>query len=84
MSFAPATGATTFAPVMAWFLITGWLLVTRNAIYLQLPLVIGDWRLVLLMGVGGLSAATSIGRLWGDATSARQAAAGPGPDRKPT
>ncbi|MTD12927.1 hypothetical protein GIS00_03075 [Nakamurella sp. YIM 132087] len=52
------------APVIVWFLVTAWLALTRNAMY-RAPVSVSDWRMYLLIGVGVLVAAWTLGGLLG-------------------
>lgn len=55
-----------FLPVLVWFVVTAWLFLTHNGLYLAVPVVWQGWQFALLLGVGALSAAASVGLLWGD------------------
>lgn len=50
-------------PVLVWFAISVWVVLTRNSIMPSLPLTViaGQWRVMLLLGLGALAAAASIG-----------------------
>ena len=52
------------APALVWFVVTAWTVLHRNPLYPQQPLAVGDWRLVVLMLVGGSCAALTVGGLW--------------------
>ncbi len=54
------------APLICWFVTTAWLGLTRSGLYAGVPLVITGWRFLLLLGVGALAGASSVGLLWGD------------------
>ncbi len=54
------------APVLAWLVVSIGLYATTNSLYLSVPVTWRGWQFVLLMGVGALSAAASVGLLWGD------------------
>ena len=54
------------APVLAWLVVSIGLYVTTNSLYLSVPVTWRGWQFLLLMGVGALSAAASVGLLWGD------------------
>lgn len=54
------------APVVAWFVVTVGLFLTHNGLYLAVPVTWQGWQFALLLGVGALSAAASLGLLWGD------------------
>lgn len=53
-------------PVLLWFLVTLGLSLTDNSLYPGAALAWRGWQFGLLLGVGGLAAATSVGLLWGD------------------
>jgi len=69
-------------PAAAWFCVSVWLVLTRNAILGGVPFAVGtgQWRVMVLLGLGSLTAAASIGVLWGDRLQTRLASerAGPG------
>ena len=71
-----------FLPAAAWFCVSVWLVLTRNAILGGVPFAVGtgQWRVMVLLGLGSLTAAASIGLLWGDRLQTRLATerAGPG------
>jgi hypothetical protein len=75
-----------FAPALGWLVAAVYLSFSRTLGY---PLVIGDWRATLLLGVGALGAAMGVGLSWGThqlalvAASRSGASAVPGvtPDR---
>jgi hypothetical protein len=50
------------APALGWLVAAGYLSFSRTLGY---PLVIGDWRATLLLGVGALAAAVGLGLCWG-------------------
>lgn len=50
------------APALGWLVAAGYLSFSRTLGY---PLVIGDWRATLLLGVGALAAAVGVGLCWG-------------------
>ena len=57
------------APVLAWFMSTVVLLLVSNPLYPVPPRVIlpgYEWRLYLLLGLGALAGAASLGLIWGD------------------
>ncbi len=60
-----------FLPVMVWFAVTVGLFLTHNGLYLAVPVAWQGWQFALLLGVGALSAAASVGLLWGDHLRAR-------------
>lgn len=72
-------------PVLLWFGLTLWIVLSHNPIMPNRPLSIraGQWRLMLLLGLGSLAAAASVGLIWGDRLRERiagqQAAAAPSP-----
>jgi hypothetical protein len=55
-----------FLPVMVWFAVTVGLFLATNGLYLGVPVAWQGWQFALLVGVGALSAAASVGLLWGD------------------
>jgi hypothetical protein len=55
-----------FAPALVWFAVTVGLILLHNGLYLAVPVVWQGWQLALLLGVGALSGAASLGLLWGD------------------
>ncbi len=71
-------------PVLAWFGVTVWMTLNRNDVMPTAPLTVtsGQWRVMLLLGLGALAAAATIGLIWGDRLRDRirreQAAAGTG------
>ena len=71
-----------FLPAAAWFGVSVWLVLSRNAILGGVPFAVatGQWRVMVLLGLGSLAAAASIGLLWGDRLRTRLAGerAGPG------
>jgi len=71
-----------FAPAAAWFGVSVWLVLARNAILGGVPFSVatGQWRVMVLLGLGSLAAAASIGLVWGDRLRTRLASerAGPG------
>ncbi len=70
-----------FAPVLVWFAVTIGLFLLHNGLYLAVPVVWQGWQFALLLGVGALSAAPSLGLLWGDHVRAQiDARSGPSPD----
>ena len=60
--------AAALLPVLLWFGLTVWVVLSRNGIMPTRPLTVsaGQWRVMVLLGLGSLSAAASIGLLWGD------------------
>ncbi len=70
-----------FLPAAAWFAVSVWLVITRNAIMVGVPLtvVVGQWRVMLLLGLGSLAAAASIGLVWGDRLKSKLATDRAGP-----
>ncbi|MET3806762.1 hypothetical protein ABIB25_003782 [Nakamurella sp. UYEF19] len=61
-------------PVVLWFLVTFGLSLTNNSLYRGAALAWRGWQFGLLLGVGGLAAAASIGLLWGDHVRVEMAA----------
>ena len=76
-----------FLPAAAWFGVSVWLVLTRNAILGGVPFAVatGQWRVMVLLGLGSLAAAASIGLVWGDRLKTRLASerAGPGDGDSP-
>jgi hypothetical protein len=54
------------APVVVWLAVTIWLYVTSNSLYPEAPVAWRGWQFALLIGIGSLSAAVSVGLVWGD------------------
>ncbi|GAA1997528.1 hypothetical protein JL107_10875 [Nakamurella flavida] len=54
--------------VVAWFAVSVYLVLVRNELYLNYPVTVflGQWRVMLLLGLGALTAAATLGLLWGD------------------
>ena len=71
-----------FLPAVAWLVVSVWLTLNRNDVMLTAPVTVtsGQWRLMLLLGLGALAAAATLALLSGDrlrdkiARSARRAA----------
>lgn len=53
------------APPVLWFAVVASLNLTENALYRGLPLAWRGWQFLLLLGVGLLASACSVGLLWG-------------------
>jgi len=55
------------APVVSWFGVSVWLVLSRNAL-INLPVTVyqGQWRVMLLLGLGSLAAAATVGLILGD------------------
>jgi hypothetical protein len=54
-------------PVLAWFVVTIWLFLSHNALYINAPVAWqSGWQFNTMLGVGVLAAAASVGLLWGD------------------
>jgi hypothetical protein len=55
-------------PVVVWFGVSLWIVLSYNTIMPNRPLSIraGQWRLMLLLGLGSLTAAATIGLIWGE------------------
>ena len=70
------------APVLAWLVVSVGLYVVTNSLYLSVPVTWRGWQFVLLMGVGALSAAASVGLLWGDHMRAQYEARVPAAPRR--
>lgn len=76
------TGSMTAAvlPVVAWFGVTVWLVLQRNPMMLSqaLSVVQGQWRVMVLLGLGSLAAAATLTLLWAERTQARDVRADAG------
>ena len=66
-------------PVAAWAGVSVWLVLRDNPVMPGLPLTVihGQWRVLLLLGLGSLAAAATIGLIWGDRLRDRIAAERP-------
>ena len=55
-------------PVAAWFAVSVWLVLARNSLLGGLPVTVinGQWRVMVLLGLGSLAAAATVGLIWGD------------------
>lgn len=64
-------------PVAAWFGVSVWLVLARNSliggtdgagVLIGLPITVtdGQWRVMVLLGLGSLAAAATVGLIWGD------------------
>jgi len=64
-------------PVAAWFGVSVWLSLARSSLT-GLPVTVyqAQWRVMVLLGLGALAAAATIGLLWGDRLRERIAAQG--------
>lgn len=62
-------------PVVVWFGVTVWLVLQRNPMMLSqaLSVVQGQWRVMVLLGLGSLAAAATLTLLWAERTQARYA-----------
>ena len=60
--------AAAVAPVVTWFAVSVWFVVTYNSLLPTVPLTVvqGQWRVMLLLGLGSLAAAATIGLIWAD------------------
>jgi len=67
--------AAALAPVVSWFGVSVWLVLSRNAL-INLPVTVyqGQWRVMVLLGLGSLAAAATVGLIWGDRLRDRIAA----------
>jgi hypothetical protein len=63
------------APVVSWFGVSVWLVLSRNAL-INLPVTVyqAQWRVMVLLGLGSLAAAATVGLIWGDRLRERIAA----------
>jgi hypothetical protein len=55
-------------PVLTWFGVSVWITLSTNSLMptVSLTVVNGQWRVMVLLGLGALAAAATIGVLWGD------------------
>lgn len=55
-------------PVVAWFGVSVALVLARNRLLNGLPVTVvnGQWRVMVLLGLGSLAAAATVGLIWGD------------------
>lgn len=55
-------------PVVVWFGVSVWITLSTNAMMpaVSLTVINGQWRVMLLLGLGALAAAATIGLIWGD------------------
>lgn len=69
--------AAAVAPVLAWFAVSVWVVLKHNSVMPMVPLTVvsGQWRVMLLLGLGSLAAAATIGLIWADRVRARLATA---------
>ena len=63
-------------PVVAWFGVSVYLVLARNSLMGGLPVTVvnGQWRVMVLLGLGSLAAAATVGLIWGDRLRDRLAA----------
>jgi hypothetical protein len=63
------------APVVSWFGVSVALVLSRNAL-INLPVTVyqAQWRVMVLLGLGSLAAAATVGLIWGDRLRERIAA----------
>src|ERR1700712_2949690 len=54
------------APALVWLVVSIGLYATTNSLYLSVPIAWRGWQFVLLLGLGALTTAASVGLLWGD------------------
>jgi hypothetical protein len=68
-------------PVLTWFAVSVWITLSRNPLMptVSLTVINGQWRVMVLLGLGALAAAATIGLIWGDRL--RDRIAGNNPDR---
>lgn len=68
--------AAAVAPVLAWFAVCVWFVLKHNSVMPMVPLTVtgGQWRVMLLLGLGSLAAAATVGLLWADRLRSRLAA----------
>ncbi len=67
-------------PVAGWFVATVWLVLLRNPMMptQAVSVVQGQWRVMVLLGLGSLAAAATLTLLWAERTRERYAADGRG------
>ena len=65
--------AAAVAPVLVWFAVSVWFVLKYNRLLPMLPLTVvqGQWRVMLLLGLGSLAAAATIGLIWADRLKVR-------------
>ncbi len=70
---SPAAAA---APVAVWFAVSVWIVLSYNSLLPRVPLTViqGQWRVMVLLGLGALAAAATIGLIWGERLKLRIAA----------
>ena len=67
--------AAALAPVVVWFVVTIGLYLATNALYVGVPVAWrGGWQFYLLVGLGAIAAATSLGLLWSEQVERETAA----------
>ena len=75
--------AAAVAPVLVWFAVSVWFVLKYNSVMPTVPLTViaGQWRVMVLLGLGSLAAAATIGLLWADRLRSRLAAQRSDPPR---
>ncbi len=70
--------AAAVAPVLVWFAVSVWFVLKYNSVMPTVPLTVirGQWRVMLLLGLGSLAAAATIGLIWADRLRDRLTAQG--------
>lgn len=55
-------------PVVAWFGVSVWVVLSYNRLLPTVPLTViaGQWRVMVMLGLGALAAAATVGLIWGD------------------
>ncbi len=68
-------------PVAAWFGVSVWLVLLRNPMMRSVAVTVvqGQWRVMLLLGLGSLAAAATLTLLWAERAQARSGAIRPVP-----
>jgi hypothetical protein len=63
-------------PVLAWFGMSVWVVLSYNRLLPTVPLTViaGQWRVMVMLGLGALAAAATVGLIWGDRLKDRVAA----------
>lgn len=66
-------------PAAAWLITAGWLSIARNGILPGQPYAVhdGQWRVMLLLGLGALTGAAALSLIWGEHVRRQVAASAP-------
>jgi len=67
-------------PVLTWLGVSVWITLSTNSLMptVSLTVINGQWRVMVLLGLGALAAAATIGLIWGDRLRDRIAGNNPG------